>query len=91
MSEGVIEEITVSLRESHKDEIHSHGAMLESYQEEYQKYEARIERMHEDKLDGRITESFHNKKLEEYRLIQKELTDKITGLRFADEEYYITS
>ena len=33
----------------------------------------------------------YNKKREEYRAKQKEITDKITRLGLADEDYYLTS
>jgi site-specific DNA recombinase len=87
----VVEEITVTLRKSHRDKTQFHRTMLESYQREYQKYEARIEKMYEDKLDGSITESYYNKKREEFRVKQKEISGKIASLGIADEEYYLTS
>ncbi len=89
--QDVIEEITASLRKSHKDKTQFHRTMLEGYQKEHQKYETRIEAMYEDKLDGSITESYYNKKREEFRAKQKGMSDKITRLGFADEEYYLTS
>ncbi len=39
----------------------------------------------------RITESYYNKKREEFRAKQKGISDKISRLGFADEEYYLTS
>ncbi|HEC67031.1 MAG TPA: hypothetical protein ENI23_17275 [bacterium] len=39
----------------------------------------------------RITESFYDKKHNEYRSKQKEVESKIKKLRLADEEYYITA
>ena len=87
----VIEEIIASLRMSHKDKSEFHRTLLENYQKEYKKYETRIENMYEDKLDGSITESFYNNKSKEYRSRQKELSEKINRLGFADEEYYLTS
>jgi len=50
-----------------------------------------IEAMYEDKLAGCITESYYNKKREEFRAKQKELQKKMGKLQIADEEYYITS
>jgi site-specific DNA recombinase len=87
----VIEEITATLRKSHKDKTQFHHTLLDGYQKEYQKYEARIEKMYEDKLDGSITESYYNKKREGFRAKQKDISDKISRLGFADEEYYLTS
>ncbi|HUX48636.1 MAG TPA: recombinase family protein [Dehalococcoidia bacterium] len=89
--QNIIEEITTSLRKSHQDKTQFHRTLLDSYHSEYQKLEARIEKMYEDKLDGSITESFYDKKREEYRSKQQEITDKISKLGIADEEYYLTS
>lgn len=88
---SVIEEITNTLRQSHKDKTQYHSFLLEAYQKEYKKYETRIENMYEDKLDGSITESFYNKKREEFRIKQGALNEKIKRLGVADEEYYLTS
>ena len=65
--------------------------MLEGLHKEYNKYQTRIERMYEDKLDGSITEDEYNKKRIEYQAAQRELTGKISKLGIADEEYYLTS
>ncbi|MDO9333847.1 MAG: recombinase family protein, partial [Dehalococcoidales bacterium] len=87
----VIDQITSTIRESHQDKTQFHRTMLQSYQSDYKKYESRIEKMYEDKLDDRITDSFYDKKREEYRLKQQELRGKISRLGIADEEYYLTS
>ena len=87
----VVEEITVTLREAHRDKTKFHDTLLDEFQREYKRLETRIEAMYEDKLDGSITESFYNKKREEYRAIQKELSVKISRLNIADDEYYLTS
>ena len=42
-------------------------------------------------FQGGITESYYNKKREEYRSKQQEITDRISRLGIADEEYYLTS
>ena len=89
--QDVIEQITETLRKAHQDKTQFHRSMLQSYQDDYQKYETRIEKMYEDKLDGKIPESLYNKKSDEYRSKQQELRDKISNLSFADEEYYVTS
>jgi len=44
-----------------------------------------------DRSLRRITESYYNKKREEFRAKQKGISDKISRLGFADEEYYLTS
>jgi len=87
----VIEQIVGTLRNSHQDKTQFHSTMLQSYQGDYQKYETRIEKMYEDKLDGKITEGVFNKLSENYRLKQQELRGEISKLGVADEEYYITA
>ena len=87
----IVEGITETLRKSHKDKTQFHRTLLDELQKEYQKLETRIEAMYEDKLDGSITESYYNKKREEFRTKQKEISNKISKLGIADEEYYLTS
>lgn len=41
-------------------------------------------------LTRRITESYYNKKREEFGIKQKEISNKISKLGIADEEYYLT-
>ncbi|MFC2066819.1 recombinase family protein [Chloroflexota bacterium] len=87
----IIDEITLSLRDSHRDKTQFHRTMIDGLRKEHDRYETRIERMYEDKLDGSITESMYDKKRKEYRAKQKEISDKLARLSIADEEYYVTS
>ena len=91
MPQEAVDDIIETLRNSHKDKSEFHKNLLDRYQTEYQKYQTRIERMYVDKIDGSITKSFYDKKQKEYRAKQKTLEDKIKKLRFADEDYYLTS
>ena len=91
MPKDVVEDIVQSLREAHQDKSHFHKTLLESYQTQYKKYEDMIEKMYEDKLSGSITESYYDKKRDEFRAKQKGLQKKMGKLQIADEEYYITS
>lgn len=91
MPKDVVEDIVQSLRETHQDKSHFHKSLLESYQTQYKKYEDMIEKMYEDKLSGSITESYYDKKRDEFRAKQKGLQKKMGKLQIADEEYYITS
>lgn len=90
MPQDVFEEVIQSLKEAHKDKTRFHSDLLERYQKEYNLYEDRIEKMYEDKLDGRITDSYYDQKREEYRGKQKEINEKISKLHYSDEEYYLT-
>ncbi len=87
----VLGDITNTLRQSHKDKSYFVNNLLEEHQKGYKKYEERIEKMYEDKLDGSITEDYYNNKREEYRAKQHELQGKMAKLTTADEDYYITA
>ncbi len=91
MPQNVVDDIAMTLKSSHKDKSEFHDNLLNRYQSEYKKYENRIEKAWEDKIDGSITESYYEKKRKEYRSKQKTINKKIEKLHFADEEYYITS
>ena len=84
----VIDEITQSLKESHKDKKHFSNSLLNDYQKEYQKYKTRIEKMYEDKLDGLISAEEYQTRVEDYRKKQKALKGKIDSIDEADESYY---
>ena len=91
MPKKVVEDIVDTLKSSHQGKKEFHHNLFNKYQEEYKKYEHRIEKMYEDKLDGSITENYYEKKRKEYRAKQRKLESKIEKLRFADEDYYLTS
>lgn len=91
MPQEAVDDIIETLRTTHKGKSEFHKNLLDRYQTDYQKYETRIEKMYEDKLDGSITESYYEEKRKEYRAEQKKINSKIAKLHFADEEYYITS
>lgn len=91
MPKDVVDDIANTLKGSHKEKSAFHQELLTRYQTDYKKYENRIERAWEDKIDGSITESYYEKKRKEYRAKQKEINTKLSKLQTADEEYYITS
>jgi len=91
MPQDVVDDITQSIRESHKDKSAFHRSLFDRYNQQYQKYETMIENAYEDKLSGSITESYYNKKRDEFRAKQKKIQKDIGKLQIADEEYYITS
>lgn len=91
MPQKVVDDITNTLKSSHKNKIGFHNDLLERYQTEYNMYKNRIEKMYDDKLDESITVSFYEEKRKEYRDKQKILQSKMSRLHTADEEYYLNS
>lgn len=58
---------------------------------EHDKYEARIKKMYEDKLDGRITDEMYDNLLREYKEKQAEVLNQMQGHSEADEQFCITA
>ncbi len=84
----IARELAQTLKESHEDKKAFHQSLFTELSQEYERFEKRIERMYEDYLDGRITESMYNKKREEYRERQGKIQLRLGTLQSADEEYY---
>jgi site-specific DNA recombinase len=73
LPDQVLTDLVQTLKESHRDKVHNFELILSEMQTEYTGLEKRIEKMYEDKLDGRITQDLYDKKCKEYRGRQKEL------------------
>ena len=87
----VLEEITKTLKESHQGKVKYHNQLQNELQAEHDKYQTRIEKMYEDRLDGRITDDEYDKKREDYRMKQEEIQGRLGNLQKADEDYYHTA
>ncbi|MEW6536438.1 MAG: recombinase family protein [Candidatus Auribacterota bacterium] len=85
------EAICENLKSTHQGKKEYHTMVYTQLTNEYKKYENRIETMYEDKLDGRITQDYYDKKLTEYRNKQKEIQSKLANLEIADEKFYLTA
>ena len=69
------------------DEKHYHDEMVATPQKQYQKLQDRIDAMYLDKLDGRVSEDFFDRKNEEWRAEQAEMRRKIEKHRNANHSY----
>lgn len=87
----VAEKISKTLKESHQDKINYSESLLLEHQKEYKKYKTRIEKMYEDRLDGRISEEEFDERAAAYREKQKHLQAKIGVLQEADDSYYFAA
>jgi site-specific DNA recombinase len=88
--DGVVEEISQMLKDSHKGKVDCHKETCKTLEDQYERLERRIERMYEDHLDKTISKDFFDKKREEYRRQQKNIRTRIDRLEGTDEGYYIT-
>ncbi len=87
----VLNEITSSLKQSHEAKSKFQDAIHTDLTTEYKKYQNRLEKMYDDKLDGCITDSEYTKKYQDFREQQAIIQAKLDKLENADKEYYATS
>jgi len=74
--------VSQALRLSHDDEKQHHEDAIRRIQAEYNRLQNRIDAMYVDKLDGRITVDFFDKKAAEWRAQQQRCCSKGTGRTF---------
>lgn len=87
----VLQEIIKVLKEANKAKTDYNDKLFRHLQREYKKYQNRLDKMYEDRLDGIISENDYKIRERDYRQKQKDLTRRIEGIRRADEEYFITA
>ena len=85
----VAEDLSKKLKEANRDKTYYNKKLLENYSSELQKYQTRLSKMYEDKLDGSITDSEYTERKNSYQEEVKKIQRKIEQLSKADEEYYI--
>jgi len=83
----VLEWMVKALKESHSDEKRYHDEMIAELQNQYQKLQNRIDAMYVDKLDGKISQEFFDRKSEEWRREQAEILHKIEKHQEANRSY----
>ncbi len=91
LSDKKIGEITEALKEIGENENRFYRQSINSLKTEHDKYEARIKKMYEDKLDGRITDEMYDSFLKEYKEKQADVLDQMKDHSDADEHFYITA
>ena len=91
MPREAVDDIVEALQTNHKQKSEFYHGLLSRYQTEHQRYEVGIEKAYDDYLLGSITKDKYEEKRKEYRAKQKEISNKIAKLNYADEEYYLTS
>jgi site-specific DNA recombinase len=82
-----LEWITSALRESHRDEKRFHEQAIARFQAEYTALQNRIDGMYVDKLDGRISAAFFDRKAAEWRAEQDRIQSALAGHQQANRSY----
>jgi len=89
ISQDVLNELTKELKENHKAKVEYHTRTMKNLKSEYDRIENRLDKMYEDKLDGRITEDKYDTLLDKYKRIQADLILQMEQHSNADENYFI--
>ena len=79
--------LTKALRQSHQDEERFHSEALARLTAEHAQLQNRLDTMYVDKLDGKISESFYERKAAEWRAEQDRIAEAIRDHRRADRSY----
>ncbi len=65
-SRRLVEWIRKALKESHKDEITYHSSSVGELNKHHEMLKQRLDKLYDDKLDGKISEEFYQKKFIQY-------------------------
>ena len=77
-----------ALKDSHQDEIVYHKSALDELNKRYDLILQRLDRLYDDKLDGKITEVFYQRKAKQYSEEKEEISSAIQRHSNANIKYY---
>ncbi len=87
IDDKVLELIVNALKSSHKDEKTFHNEAITRLQAELTKIQGRIDTMYEDKLDGRITQEFFDRKSKDWKAEMEKIMETIHAHQKANHNY----
>ncbi|MFZ7113386.1 MAG: recombinase family protein [Desulfatiglandales bacterium] len=87
MDDEVLGWVIAALRESHADEKQYHADQMASLQTQYDKLQRRLDAMYEDKLDGRINQTYYDQKSSTWKKEQDDIFRKMERLQGANRSY----
>jgi len=87
ISDDVVEWIKEALLESHTEEKEYHDKQIGSLQGQYTRLQNRLDAMYVDKLDGKISEEFYERKSDEWRKEQEDFREAIEKHEKANVNY----
>lgn len=87
-NDKVLEVLKKALKESHAEEIEYHDTQVRNINNSIQRIDQRIRTMYNDKLDGRIDNSFYDEKIKEFGQEKEVLVNNLKKLNSDNTEYY---
>lgn len=77
-----------ALKESHKDEMAYHQSSVEELHQKHEQMKLRLDRLYDDKLDGKITEQDYERRYKRYSEELKEIDSSIAKHTNTSLRYY---
>jgi site-specific DNA recombinase len=77
-----------AFKESHTDEIAFHQSALTELQAQQSQIKQRIDRLYDDKLDGKITQAFYNQKFAQFSTDLTSVETQLSRHNSANTNYY---
>ena len=84
----IVEWIRKALKESHKDQIAYYTSVISELNQKQELYRSRLDKLYEDKLDGKITEEVYNRKSKEWNGELEKITNTMEKHNRASGKYY---
>ncbi len=87
LDEDVLKWVITALKQSHAEEKKYHDEAISSLQNQHERIQNRIDEMYLDKLDGRISSEFYDRKNGEFRREQRAIIYKLERHQSANQSY----
>ncbi len=84
----LMEWVHKALKDSHRDEIEYRNACLNELKRRHDLIIQRVDRLYDDKLDGKISEEFYERKFKQYSEEKEEIESAIKRHEKANLKYY---
>ena len=84
----IIEWIRKALKENHSEETEYHNNALTELNRQYALLQQRLDNLYDDKLDGKITGEFYDRKFQQYTRDQESILDATERHRRANISYF---
>lgn len=87
-NERVLRVLEKALKESHADEINYYQAKRQALDVQHARIQKRLEAIYEDKIDGKITADFYERKFKEYSEEKESILNQLSKLSDTNAQYY---
>lgn len=91
LSEELIQQITLYLKDIYEAEGKFYREQKTRLRKEQDQIQQRLSKMYDDRYDGKIDESFFDRKLQEYKAREREVVQEMERHVNADESFHVTA